>query len=133
MHLVWECADNLYFNPFVSNAPFLYPLKKSENLTVFWCFQRVEKRCIGNNGLNINSCQCLCNLFRESRTDGSLIPTELLTPCLQHLCYFDFHEWNIQVRKKRYQLTSSFLALFGSSGCICNWKLFLSARALKSK
>ena len=35
-------------NPFVPNAPFLYPLKTSENLTVFWCFQEVEKGCIGN-------------------------------------------------------------------------------------
>ena len=29
-------------NPFVSNAPFLYRPKTSENLTVFWCFQGVE-------------------------------------------------------------------------------------------
>ena len=36
------------FNPFVPNSPFLYPLKTSENLTVFWCFQGVEKECIGN-------------------------------------------------------------------------------------
>ena len=35
-------------NPFVLNAPFLHPLKISENLTVFWCFQGVEKGCIGN-------------------------------------------------------------------------------------
>ena len=35
-------------NPFVRNAPFLYPLKISENPTVFWCFQEVEKGCIGN-------------------------------------------------------------------------------------
>ena len=24
--------------PFISNAPFLYPLKTSENRKVFWCF-----------------------------------------------------------------------------------------------
>ena len=36
------------FNPFVPNAFFLYPLKSSENLAVFWCFQGVEKGCIGN-------------------------------------------------------------------------------------
>ena len=36
------------FNPIVHNAPFLYPLKTSENLTVFWCFRGVEKGCIGN-------------------------------------------------------------------------------------
>ena len=40
------------FNPFVSNATFLYPLKTSENLTVFWCFQGVEKGCIGNSWVN---------------------------------------------------------------------------------
>ena len=36
------------FNPFVPNASFLYPLKTSENRNVFWCFQGVEKGCIGN-------------------------------------------------------------------------------------
>ena len=35
-------------NPLVPNAPFLYPVKTSENRTAFWCFQGVEKRCIGN-------------------------------------------------------------------------------------
>ena len=35
-------------NPFVPHAPFLYPLKISENRKVFWCFQGVEKGCIGN-------------------------------------------------------------------------------------
>ena len=29
-------------------VPFLYSQKTSENLTVFWCFQRAEKGCIGN-------------------------------------------------------------------------------------
>ena len=35
----------MHFKPFVPNAPFLYPLKTSENLTVF---QGLEKGCIGN-------------------------------------------------------------------------------------
>ena len=35
-------------NPLVPNAPFLYPLKTSENLKVFWCFYGVQKGCIGN-------------------------------------------------------------------------------------
>ena len=39
---------NININPFVLNAPFLYPLKTSENLTAFWCFQGIEKGCIGN-------------------------------------------------------------------------------------
>ena len=43
----------LHTNPFVPNAPFLYPLKTSENLKVFWCFQGVEKRCIGNKWVKL--------------------------------------------------------------------------------
>ena len=39
--------DMKWINPFVPNAPFLYPLKTSENRKVFWCFQGVEKGCIG--------------------------------------------------------------------------------------
>ena len=35
-------------NPFVPNAPFLYPLKTSEIRKVFWCFHGVEKGSIGN-------------------------------------------------------------------------------------
>ena len=40
------------FSPFVPNTLFLYPLNTSENLRVFWCFQGVEKRCIGNKWVN---------------------------------------------------------------------------------
>ena len=39
------------FNSFLPNTPFLCPLKTSENLQVF-CFQGLEKGCIGTNGLN---------------------------------------------------------------------------------
>ena len=35
-------------NPFVLNASFPYPLKTSENLTVFLCFQGIEQEFIGN-------------------------------------------------------------------------------------
>ena len=35
-------------NPFFLNAPFLYLLETLENLTVFGCFQGVEKGCIEN-------------------------------------------------------------------------------------
>ena len=35
-------------NPFVPNAPFLYPLKTSENRKLFSYFQGVEKGCTGN-------------------------------------------------------------------------------------
>ena len=38
----------MHFNSFVSNTPFLYPLKTSENLRVFLCFQWAEKGWIRN-------------------------------------------------------------------------------------
>ena len=44
---------NNLLNPFVPNAPFLYPLKTSENLTVFLCFQGLEKGCIGNKWVKV--------------------------------------------------------------------------------
>ena len=37
-----------HFNSFVPNALFLFPLKTPENRKVFWCFQGIEKGCIGN-------------------------------------------------------------------------------------
>ena len=40
--------ENGWFNPFIPNAPSLYPLKTSENRKVFLCFQEVDKRYIGN-------------------------------------------------------------------------------------
>ena len=39
-------------NPFIPNAPFLYPLKTSENRKVFWCFQGMEKGCMGDKWVN---------------------------------------------------------------------------------
>ena len=42
----------LVINPFVPNAPFLYPMKTSENLNVFCCFQEVEKGVLGTSGLS---------------------------------------------------------------------------------
>ena len=43
----------LKFNPFVPSSPFFCPLKTSKNVTVFWCFQGVEKGCIGNKWVNL--------------------------------------------------------------------------------
>ena len=39
-------------NLFVPNAPFLNSLKAPKNPKIFWCFQGVEKGCIGNNCVN---------------------------------------------------------------------------------
>ena len=46
-------------NQFVPNGPFLYPPPpglplETENLTVFWCFQEVEKGALGKKGLKLN-------------------------------------------------------------------------------
>ena len=43
----------MYVNPIVSNTPFLYLLKTSENPTVFWCFQGAEKGCIENKWVKL--------------------------------------------------------------------------------
>ena len=50
LFLSWSFESNL----FVSSAPFLYSLKTSENRKAFWCFQGVEKRCIGNECIKKN-------------------------------------------------------------------------------
>ena len=41
------------FNPFVPNAPFLYPMKTSENGKVFRCLQGLEKGQTGKKWINI--------------------------------------------------------------------------------
>ena len=45
-------VTNIYshssINPFIPNAPFLCPLKTSEDHKVFRCFQGAEKECSGN-------------------------------------------------------------------------------------
>ena len=48
-----KVTNGCYINPFVPNAPFLYLLKTSENLTVFCCFHGVEKGCIENININL--------------------------------------------------------------------------------
>ena len=44
---------SININLFVPNANFLYPLKTSENLPVFWCFQGLEEGCIENKLVNV--------------------------------------------------------------------------------
>ena len=57
------------YYPFVSNASFLYPLKISENLTVFLCFQGVEKGCIGNKWIKSKSAKKF-KKFQEEESFG---------------------------------------------------------------
>ena len=59
---------NVSFNPVISNAPFLYPLKTLQKPYGFLCFQRVEKGCIGDRWVNIH-----IYLFSDDTlTDGTL-------------------------------------------------------------
>ena len=51
--ILFFVSDLLVFNPFVPNVPFLYSQKALENRKVFWCFQGVEKSCIGNEWVNV--------------------------------------------------------------------------------
>ena len=55
--LVLNSRRTLSFNPFVHNAPFLYPM-------VFWCFQGVEKECIGNKWVNFSFYWLLLENFK---------------------------------------------------------------------
>ena len=42
-HFFEDSKMDSYTDLIVPNAPFFYSLKISENLTVFWCFKRVQK------------------------------------------------------------------------------------------
>ena len=55
-------------NPFAPSAPFFYPLKTSENLQVFLCFQGVEKGCIEN--------KCVKKELAEIRNGNTLQRSE---------------------------------------------------------
>ena len=53
IHFLKAIFHTSFLNPFVLHVPFLYSLKISESLTVLWCFQRVEKGCIGNKWVTV--------------------------------------------------------------------------------
>ena len=48
------------------NIPFPYLLKTSENLSVFRCFQRVEKGCIGSKWVNSQTYSCCKTMLLEN-------------------------------------------------------------------
>ena len=83
------------FNPFVSNTPFLYPLKISENRKVFWCFQGVGKGYIGKEWVNTklmppNLCQ-MTNIDHDgikAKIFSNLISTIFLIFMPYVLCLF---------------------------------------------
>ena len=54
-HLKKQGTSFTTFNPFVPNAPFIYALKTSEKIKVFWYFQEIEKGCIGNELVKVTN------------------------------------------------------------------------------
>ena len=54
LHIYWHGIPlPRSLNPFIPNASFLYPLKTAENRKYFWCFQGVQKECIGNEWVKV--------------------------------------------------------------------------------
>ena len=51
------------FNQLIPNAPFLYPLKTSENGKIYWYFQGVEKGNIRNKWVNLIITNLISNLI----------------------------------------------------------------------
>ena len=66
-------SRSCYINLFVPDAPFTYHLKTSENLTVFWYFQGVEKGCIENKWVKHNYWRIHDLSFTKRRCNSSII------------------------------------------------------------
>ena len=69
------------FYPFVLNAPFIYPLKTSENLMVFWCFQGVDMGALRRNGSR-NIFHYFSKCVSNSRSFSTIILK--VTPIIEH-------------------------------------------------
>ena len=72
-----KCSCNKV-NPFVPNAPFLCPLEISENLTVFWCFQGVEKGCIGNKCVKVIYTVFFSELEKAKKEVWTVSPEQII-------------------------------------------------------
>ena len=58
-------------NPFAPNSCFHYPLKTSEKHKIFWCFQGVERLCIGNEWVTWNKYQL--KVYVLLKADGCIM------------------------------------------------------------
>ena len=70
----------LIFNPFVPNALFIYP----QDLTVFWCFQGLEKGCIGNEWVKINQFK---SSHQRCSVKKGVKACNFIKERLQHKCF----------------------------------------------
>ena len=64
----WNLATifDSVLNHLFSMHPFSNPLKTSENRKVFWCLQRVEKGCIGNEWVKKRNLATIPNNSKDS-------------------------------------------------------------------
>ena len=69
------------FKLFVLNAAFLYPLKTSEDLKVFWCFQGVEKGCIGKEWV-LSTAKATDQAFSYIQNTSLSSTSEIIIPSL---------------------------------------------------
>ena len=104
------------FNPFVPNLPFLYPLKTSEYLTVFWCFQGVEKRCTGNKSVKWLFGQLFRTTSRFRMSLREKCPnTEfflVLFSCMRRL-NTEIHSVNLRIQSEYRKIRTRKNAVFG--------------------
>ena len=70
--IIDDCQLKYILNPFVPNASFLCPLKTG-NRKVFWCFQWLEKRGIGNKWVNLFVQMYLLSISESIKNKGNLL------------------------------------------------------------
>ena len=81
LFLWWNMCASVGVNPFVPNAPFVYPLKTSKKHKVFWCFQGVDKEYIGNEWVNNFSRLFILSFNEVFQQKFLLRPIWFLTIC----------------------------------------------------
>ena len=82
-----------FINPFVPNAPFSYPLKTRENRMVFWCFQGVEKGCIGYEWVKNEMFKNFKNLAVENIDSNYKLPTQLSENLLKNKIFSEYEKF----------------------------------------
>ena len=79
--------NHRYINSLVPNSPFLYPLKHRKTLTVFWCFQGIEKGCIGNEWVKWHFVVSLWGkIYAVSSQSGTLWYAKTFQPIVGPCC-----------------------------------------------
>ena len=119
--LVQDQLETCQLNPFLPNAPFLYPLETSENLfSVFWCFQEAEKGCIENEW--VNAVPVGKNLFKVNNEDTKKNDHKLVND--EHVLLFLLFIEQVFVKRVRVSLTTSLKNCTLLIGALCLFLFF---------